>query len=488
MTNGTVRIPTIDSAPALGSGVLSVPPPVEADPASVVDSIASTAAPVAALFHDYLAVFIVAFLVTLGATPIMRRLAVRHGIVDKPMEARKAHRIPVAYLGGVAVFLGIMAGIVFSFFGFTATVSEELFRIHDSAYHLMPVPFSILLGLLVITVVGLLDDVIKLDPRLKIAGQLLAAAALAMEEVGTRVAAGVMQPIGRLMGNQDLIYHIHLPFDWPLMQTNVITIDVIYWAGVAIIAVFVLGATNATNLIDGLDGLASGVTGIAAAGLLVLALVLAHQDDGQLDAARIVLCMALLGACVGFLPHNFNPATIFLGDCGSLLLGYATIAIILTLGDTGRTALVVAGLIIYSIPIIDTVLAIVRRKMAGKPMSAPDDQHLHHMLKRALGVKGAVLTLYAIGALFAVLGVWLSMGRVRVVFTIAMVVAAFIGVTAVKIARRQAIEAHIVSLHGAGAAASGSSGPARSRAVERVPEPVIPAPSAPTEKPKPAPA
>jgi len=486
VTNGAVRIPTIDTVSGLMPGPMAVPHDAGTDPVSVVDSIASNAAPVAGLFHDYLAVFIVAFLVTLGATPIMRRLAVRHGIVDKPMEARKAHRIPVAYLGGVAVFLGIMAGIAFSFLGFTATISEELFRIHDSAFHLSPVPFSILLGLLVITVVGLLDDVVKLDPRLKIAGQLLAAAALAMEEVGTRVAAGVMQPIGRMMGNQDLIYHLHLPFDWPLMQTNVITIDVIYWAGVAIIAVFVLGATNATNLIDGLDGLASGVTGIAAAGLLVLALVLAHQDDGQLDAARIVLCMALLGACVGFLPHNFNPATIFLGDCGSLLLGYATIAIILTLGDTGRTALVVAGLIIYSIPIIDTVLAIVRRKMAGKPMSAPDDQHLHHMLKRALGVKGAVLTLYAIGALFAVLGVWLSMGRVRVVFTIAMVVAAFIGVTAVKIARKQAIEAHIVSLHGAGPA--GSPPPSRSRAVERTPEPSLPASSPAPESPKPAPA
>ena len=117
-----------------------------------------------------------------------------------------------------------------------------------------------------------------------------------------------------------------------------------------------------------------------------------------------------------------------------------TIVLVLSLGDTGRTHLVVAGLIIYAIPIIDTVLAMVRRKMAGRPLSSADDQHLHHILLRALGVKGAVFTLYGIGVVFAALGVWLSMGRVRVVMTIALVIAAFIWVAAVKVARRQAIE------------------------------------------------
>jgi UDP-GlcNAc:undecaprenyl-phosphate GlcNAc-1-phosphate transferase len=153
-----------------------------------------------------------------------------------------------------------------------------------------------------------------------------------------------------------------------------------------------------------------------------------------------VLCLALLGACLGFLPHNYRPATIFLGDCGSLLLGFCTAVVILTLGDTGKTYLVIAGLIIWAIPIVDTVLAIVRRKMAGRPMSSPDDQHLHHMLKRTLGVQGAVLTLYGIAAVFATLGVLMSVTNAKAIYVAALVLGSFLVVTAVKIARLKQIE------------------------------------------------
>lgn len=413
------------------------------------------------IFHGYLSVFIIAFLVTLCATPIMRKLAVSQGIIDRPHEARKAHRIPVAYLGGVAVFLGMLAAIAFSYIATGSSFGKlyELFEFHESIRQLKPVPLSFVAGMTIIMITGLIDDVVGLSPRYKIGGQLLAAAAMAMENIGTKVAAGVLRPIGELVGNQDMVFSITLPFSLPMLHTPHFEIDMIYWAGTAIIAIFILGACNASNLVDGLDGLLSGVTAIATVGLLMIALTLAMFDDGALDGARIILCLALLGACLGFLPHNFNPATIFLGDCGSLLLGYCTIAIILTLGDTGRTHLVVAGLIIYAIPIIDTVLAIVRRKMSGKSLSSADDQHLHHQLKRALGVKGAVLALYGMGVLFAALGVWLSMGRVRVVFTIAMVVAAFIGVTAVKIARRQAIEEEVLAPAPVGAKAGGKRAP-----------------------------
>lgn len=395
------------------------------------------------VFHGYMGVFVVAFLVALFATPIMRRLAVNHGIVDRPTEARKAHRIPVAYLGGIAVFLGIAAGIAFSFFG--PEFSESIYKLHASEDVLQFVPFSVLLGMTLITITGLWDDVFGLDPRLKVAGQLMAAAALALDNVGVQVAQGVLAPIGRAIGNEALTWHI--PLDFIGFPSGHLTINVIYWVGTAIIAVFVLGACNASNLIDGLDGLLTGVTSIAAVGLTIIAVFMAAHGDGitasganSLDAARVVLCLALLGACLGFLPHNFNPATIFLGDCGSLLLGYMTITIILTLGNTGKTHFVIAGLIIYAIPIIDTVLAIVRRKLSGRPMSSADDQHLHHMLKRALGVKGAAFALYGIGAVFAGLGIWLTFGRVRVVFTIALVIAAYIGVTAVKVARKQVID------------------------------------------------
>lgn len=389
------------------------------------------------IFHGYIWVFIVSFLVTLAITPVMRRLAIAHGIVDRPNEARKIHKQPIAYLGGVAVFAGILAGILYSYFAaafpFLLTFHRAIPEHLDETLNHAPVPLSIVAGLLVITVVGMIDDVKGMYPRVKVGGQLFAAAALAYQDVGVRVAAQVMAPIGALVGNEQLLFNI------PLFGTN-LTLDVVYWVGTAIIAVFVLGACNASNLIDGLDGLLSGVTAIAGMGLLVVALGLAATDTGPRDAQRIILCMAMVGACMGFLPHNFNPANIFLGDSGSLQLGYLTIVIILTLGNEGQTALVIAGLFIYAIPIIDTALAIVRRKLAGKKMSDADSDHLHHMLKRALGVKGAVLALYGIGGVFAVLGVMMSESRARVVYLIAMIVAAYIGVTAIKVARRKQLE------------------------------------------------
>ena len=392
------------------------------------------------LFNGYAGVLVISFLLALIATPIMRHLALANGVIDHPSDARKVHRMPIAYLGGAAVYLGIMGGILFSYFGVQHSFLVE--------YHDLPaVPFGapdprfvppwILLGITIIMLIGLIDDVTGISPRVKIGGQLLAAAALAYGDIGVKVAAGVLSPtLGQLFHNPELEFIIPLGADIPLVG-SVLEINVIYWTGTAVIAVFVLGACNASNLIDGLDGLLSGTTAIATIGLLAISLLVVFTDPGPRDAQRIVLCMALLGACLGFLPHNFNPATIFLGDCGSLMLGYTTIVIILMLGDTGRTDLVVAGLVVYAIPIIDTVLAIVRRKMAGKSMSDPDSDHLHHMLKRAFGVKGAVFVLYGMGTGFAVIGVLLAASGVRFVYTLALLVVSFIVVYSTKIARRK---------------------------------------------------
>jgi UDP-GlcNAc:undecaprenyl-phosphate GlcNAc-1-phosphate transferase len=422
------------------------------------------------IFHGYVPVFIAAFLVTVIATPIMRRLALANGIIDRPSEARKAHRIPVAYLGGVAVFLGIAAGILYSYLG---TVFPGLMTFHPTQYleegAPRAVPISVLLGMTTIMLVGLLDDVVGVRPHVKVGGQLIAAAALAGSDVGVKVAEGVLAPLGRLLfNNPRLLLEFNVPFEIPVFGSHV-RIDLIYWAGTAVIAIFVLGACNASNLIDGLDGLLAGVTGIANMGLLMISLILAVRDDGPLDGARIVICMAVVGACLGFLPHNFNPATIFLGDCGSLLLGFSTIVVILTLsGENGQTHLVLAGLIIYAIPIIDTVLAIVRRKMAGKSISDADDQHLHHMLKRALGVKGAVLTLYGLGVGFAFLGVaMVGIARARSVYAVTLVFAVFIVVMAIKTARRHILEEQ--ALHHANGG--------KPRAKSALPEPIAAAPA-----------
>lgn len=393
-------------------------------------SAASTTVSTIDLVNSYSHVFVAAFLVTLLITPLVKKLAEAGGVVDLPDFNRKAHRQPVAYLGGLAVFAGLLAAIGLSY------ASSG-----DVPPNFAPVPMAVVIGMVAITFTGLADDVWGWDPRLKIAGQLVAAAALAVENVGVNVAGGVLGPI---FGPENLIFHFSTPF-------GMMTFDAIYWTGTALIALFVLGGCNAANLIDGLDGLLSGVTAIVAVGLLAISLLMVpsisaaalSSDNGVMAGARIVLCLGLLGAVLGFLPHNFKPASIFLGDSGSLLLGYMCVVIILMLGEHGQTHLVFAGLIVFSVPIIDTTLAIVRRKLAGTPMSAADDQHLHHQLKRALGgVRRAVVALYAMSFLFAVIGVSLAALvlnthlRVRAIYAIAMVVFGFVGVVAVKAARR----------------------------------------------------
>ncbi len=380
------------------------------------------------IFHGSMPVFLVAFMVTLLVTPLCRRFAIAYGIIDRPDEVRKNHKFPVAYLGGLAVFIGLLAAIAFSYVG----PRFGLIQYHASskfAGDIPHVPYYVLAGMTMIMIVGLIDDVANISPWQKVGGQLFGAAMIAYSEIGTKLAGQILSPIGTLLHNPDLEFVV-----WG------VPLKPVYWVGTALIAIAVLGACNASNLVDGLDGLLSGVTAIAGMGLLVVALGMAASDDGVFDHARIVLCMALIGACMGFLPHNFNPAAIFLGDAGSLLLGYVTIVIVLSLGDTGQTSLVLAGVVIYAVPIIDTSLAIVRRKLSGKKLSEGDDQHLHHMLKRSLGVKGAALVLYAMALGFAILGVVMTLERARVTYLIVIVLASFIGVIATKSARRKVFE------------------------------------------------
>jgi hypothetical protein len=159
----------------------------------------------------------------------------------------------------------------------------------------------------------------------------------------------------------------------------------------------------------------------------------------RLVGSRLVLSLALLGAVLGFLPFNFNPAVIFLGDAGSLLLGYVCAVLILSLGEEGQTHYVIAGLIIFALPIMDTVLAILRRKLAGVPMSVADRNHIHHILLRSFGsVKKAVLVLYAINVVFVLLGVGLAAAvafgsaRYLLVYGVATIFFGLVGAAALK--------------------------------------------------------
>ncbi len=386
-----------------------------------------TALTAVGLLNAYVPIFAIAFLVSLLATPLVRRFAVSHGIVDRPDAVRKLHAFPIAYLGGIAIFAAVVAGVFTSYL-----LSEPL------VVRFEPVPIAVLVGVLAIAFTGLADDVWGFDPRLKIAGQLVAAAALAVQDVGVRVAEGLLAP---LLGEASVVL---LDFGGVGLTNQ----DVFYWLGTAIVAIFVLGGCNAANFLDGLDGLLSGTVAIMAIGFLAISITMAvaggaTSAEDSLAGSRIVLSLALFGAVLGFLPYNFNPAVIFLGDCGSLLLGYLCAVLILMFGDEGNTHLVLAGLIVFSVPIIDTALAILRRRLAGVSMAIADTNHIHHQLRRSLGgVKRAVFAIYGITAAFTAIGftlAWMvleTIVRFRVIYAAAAVLFGFIAAFAFKAARR----------------------------------------------------
>jgi UDP-GlcNAc:undecaprenyl-phosphate GlcNAc-1-phosphate transferase len=379
----------------------------------------------------------------------MRFVARKTGVVDHPDEARKMHKKPIAYLGGVAVFIAVFLGIISSYFFISI---PTIFQ---------PFPIVVLLGMCAIGLTGLADDIFEyFDPWWKIAGQLVAAAAMAQQGIGTHVAEGFMRGV---LGISETVCKYELIGSGTLFPDPV-TLTMI--TGVIIIVIFILGACNAANLLDGLDGLLSGTVAITCIGLITISVLIAmnmSQDDlvniadrlpkniflsirGNsitLVSANIILGLSVLGAVLGFLIYNFNPATIFLGDAGSLLLGYLCIVMVLMLGERGQTYFVIAGLIVFALPILDTLLAIIRRKLAGKAISDPDSNHIHHIINRKFqSVKLTVLSLYGVSFIFCFLGVALAYAhttstiRAWVIYLVAVIIFGGISLIALHAARR----------------------------------------------------
>ena len=405
------------------------------------DALSPAAVPVDKVFVDavemlnvFAPVFIAGFLITLAATPVVRRLALIVGVIDTPDAHRKHHKAPVAYLGGLAVFMGFMAAMLVS----SVAIDFE-------SVDLAPVPISILVGATTIALTGLADDIWKWDARLKIAGQLIAAAALAYSNIGIGAVTGFLQPFFGA-ANEEL-FHVG--------STVIFNSTLYYWVGTAFLGFVIIGGCNAANLIDGLDGLLTGTTAIMSSGFLAISLLLAstvmiEDPSTSFVGVRVALSLALLGCMLGFLPWNFNPAVIFLGDCGSLLIGYLCVTTILLFGEQGAPSLVVAGFIIFGLPITDTTLAIIRRKVAGVPMSTPDAQHIHHQVKRLFGsVKKSVFALYGLTLIFTLIGVaiasvlLLTETRVLVVYSIGIAFFGFVISVAVKIALIQRAQSEL---------------------------------------------
>lgn len=302
----------------------------------------------------YLTLLIVAALMTYVATPAMRHLAIRLGAVTA-VRARDVHSVPTARLGGVAIFLGLAAGLL------VASTIPFLDGVYENSHG----AWAVLGASALLCAIGVADDVWDLDWMAKLAGQILAALLLAFGGVQL-----VTLPIaGRTIGDS-------------------------YLSLIATVVVVVV-AINAVNFVDGLDGLAAGIVAIGGLAFMIYSYVLARgASPGDYSSLATVITATMVGACVGFLPHNVHPARIFMGDSGSMVLGLIFAAATITVTGqidpqvvSQREQLpaflpIVLPLAVVAIPLIDMALAFVRRLGRGQSPFKPDAHHLHHRLLR----------------------------------------------------------------------------------------------------------
>lgn len=299
--------------------------------------------------------FLISILASSLFTPMIIKLAKKSGIVDIP-NYRKVHKVPTPLLGGLAIYFSFLVGVWFV-----------------KPSH--PAHVSILIGSMIIIIIGILDDRYELSPKVKFFGQILAAAVVIF--------------YGNLF-----VHFINLPFNGSLQ---------LGWLTVPITFLWIVGVTNAINLIDGLDGLSAGVTGIAMIAMAGMAYFMG-------DLYVLPMAVILIGAIIGFLPYNFYPAKIFMGDTGALFLGFM-ISILSLLGFKNITFITfIVPLLILGVPISDTVFAIIRRLVNRKPISRADKSHLHHrLLELGFSHRQAVLLIYCLSAMFAMFAFVFSM-------------------------------------------------------------------------------
>ncbi len=312
--------------------------------------------------YEYFISFILAFIVAFSATPIVKSLAFRVGAVDIPKDNRRMHKQPIARLGGLAIIVGFFISMMFS------VISSNLFHMgtsinFDNRF------IGMVVGGLIIVVVGVIDDIKALSAKLKFPIQIIAALIVAMS--GTRIEF-ITNPFS-VVGRSDL-------------QS---------WSSYLLTILWIVGITNAINFIDGLDGLAAGVSSIA---LMSLFFVSIMRPD--LDIATAVLAAMLAGATLGFLPYNFNPAKIFMGDTGSTFLGFMLATISIQGTYKQYTAIAVAvPLLVLALPLFDTIFAILRRITSGKSPMEADRGHIHHrLIDMGLTQKQSVAVIYIASA------------------------------------------------------------------------------------------
>ena len=307
-----------------------------------------------------LMMIVVIFLFVALFMPIVKRIALHIGAIDIPNK-RKVHKVPIPRLGGLAIYAGFLLG--YMLFGWESIQMN-----------------AILIGSFIIVVTGIIDDISPIPAKYKLIGQI--------------IAASVIPLYSGILLKDISAFGLYIDFGW---FSTIATI------------IFIVAIMNCINFIDGLDGLAGGIAAIYFLMIGIIAIVL--NNSNGLD---VILTFIMLGATLGFLVHNFYPASIFMGDSGSLFLGYI-IAVISLLGykNVTFTSLIVP-IFLLAIPIIDTLFAIIRRLLKHESIAMPDKCHLHHqLLKLNFSIRKSVLIIYLIDILFAIASIIYVIGDKR---------------------------------------------------------------------------
>ncbi|VGV90258.1 glycosyl transferase [Streptococcus pyogenes] len=320
---------------------------------------------------DYVLVLIGALLMSLFLTPFVRFLAFRVGAVDNP-NARRVNKVPMPTSGGLAIFMSFLVASL----GLIPIASKGAMFFGQTYFsYILPV----VIGATVITLTGFLDDLYELSPKLKMFGILIGAVIV--------------------WAFTDFKFDsFKIPFGGPLLVFGP-------FLTLFLTVLWIVSITNAINLIDGLDGLVSGVSIISLVTMAIVSYFFLPQKDFFLTLTILVL----ISAIAGFFPYNYHPAMIYLGDTGALFIGFM-IGVLSLQGLKNSTAVaVVTPVIILGVPIMDTIVAIIRRSLSGQKFYEPDKMHLHHrLLSMGFTHRGAVLVVYGITMLFSLISLLLN--------------------------------------------------------------------------------
>lgn len=340
---------------------------------------------------EYLLAFVIAFVIAFFSTPIAAKIAYKFDAIDVPKDETRMHKRPIPLLGGIAIFLGFWSSIIYCWFDFA-----------DFPYDSVKLA-GMLGGSLIVIGYGIFDDIYALKPWQKLIFQTIAAAFTVIIS-NTRI-----ENVTMFFSGEGKMLSLS-----PIMSYLV----TIFW---------IVAITNAINLIDGLDGLAAGTSAICSLSLFVVTLI---RNDISTDVKlyATIVTIAIAGSCLGFLPFNFNPAKIFMGETGAAFLGF-TLGVITIQGTLKSYAAIsiVLPVLILGIPLFDASFAFFRRLKKRTSISQRDRAHLHHrLIDMGLSQRWAVLILYVASAAFGICAVALSGDRVKYAAYLILIIFIFI--------------------------------------------------------------